>query len=65
MKNALDAAGHPNHPFHLESQYNAPASLDGLPTDPATGAGLVTIWVIVRDDRGGESWVERQLAIRP
>jgi hypothetical protein len=57
--------GDPNHPIHLESQYAAPATVDGLPVDPATGGGLVTIWVIVRDDRGGESWLERQLAIQP
>lgn len=50
---------------HLESQYSAPPTIDGLPVDPATGAGLVTIWVVLRDDRGGESWLERRLAIQP
>jgi hypothetical protein len=40
---------------HLESQYTAPAE---IPANP-----LVTIWVVVRDDRGGESWLERTLQI--
>ena len=42
---------------HLESQYSAPAA---VPADP-----MVTIWVVVRDDRGGESWLVRTLGDRP
>jgi hypothetical protein len=49
---------------HLESKYQAPAKLDGLPTD-AAGNALVTIWITVRDERGGESWVIRQIALAP
>jgi hypothetical protein len=26
---------------------------------------LITIWVVVRDDRGGESWLQRQLLLTP
>ena len=37
----------------------------GLPIDLATGKSLITIWVVVRDDRGGESWLQRQLLITP
>jgi hypothetical protein len=50
---------------HLESQYIAPASVDAVPPDPVTGQHLVTIWVVVRDDRGGESWLTRTLEITP
>jgi hypothetical protein len=51
--------------IHLESQYSAPTDVSALPIDPVSGGGLVTIWVVVRDDRGGESWITRQLAIGP
>jgi hypothetical protein len=47
---------------HLESKYNAPADPSMLPVD-ADGRHIVTIWVVVRDDRGGESWLERTLEI--
>jgi hypothetical protein len=50
---------------HLESQYTPPSDTSALPVDPASGGRLVTIWVVVRDDRGGESWITRQLAILP
>ena len=42
-------------PVHIESQYTAPTDF----------TGPVTLWVVVRDDRGGESWLERQLVITP
>jgi hypothetical protein len=42
--------------IHLESHYVPPATLDEVPVDAATGLHLVTIWIVVRDDRGGESW---------
>jgi hypothetical protein len=50
---------------HIESQYSPPGKLDALPIDPVTGARLVTLWFTVADDRGGESWVIRTLAISP
>jgi hypothetical protein len=50
---------------HLESKYVPPARLDELPLDAATGTRAVTFWIVVRDDRGGESWLERQLALDP
>ena len=40
---------------HIESEYSAPANF----------TGPVTLWVVVRDERGGTSWLERQLAITP
>jgi hypothetical protein len=49
--------------IHLESQYVPPATLDDVPLDAATGLHLVTIWIVVRDDRGGESWVTYPLAL--
>jgi hypothetical protein len=51
--------------IHLESQYFAPTDVSALPIDPISSGGLVTIWVVVRDDRGGESWITRRLAIVP
>ena len=40
---------------HIESEYSAPTDF----------TGPVTLWVVVRDERGGESWLERQLVITP
>jgi len=42
---------------HIESKYKPPASAD-RPAD-----GMVTIWIVVRDDRGGESWIDRALVL--
>jgi hypothetical protein len=50
-------------PIHLESEYRPP-SASQIATD-ADGHAVVTIWIVVRDDRGGESWVTRQLLITP
>ena len=41
-------------PIRIESQYTLPTA-DQIATD-ADGQAVVTIWVVVRDDRGGESW---------
>jgi len=48
----------------LESQYKPPADLTTIPLGP-NGERLVTIWIVVRDDRGGESWQTRTLEIVP
>ncbi|HET6146954.1 MAG TPA: hypothetical protein VFH68_05440 [Polyangia bacterium] len=40
---------------HLESQYTAPAA---RPDNP-----MVTVWIVTHDERGGASWVRRQLTI--
>jgi hypothetical protein len=50
-------------PIRIESEYTLPTA-DQIPTD-ANGHATVTIWVVVRDDRGGESWQERRLLITP
>ena len=50
-------------PIRIESQYTLPTA-DQIATD-AYGQAVVTIWVVVRDDRGGESWQTRQLLITP
>jgi hypothetical protein len=50
---------------HLESQYIPPATLDEVPVDAASGLRLVTVWIVVRDDRGGESWVPGRIALDP
>jgi hypothetical protein len=49
---------------HLESHYIPPGTLDGVPAD-ASGLHVVTVWVVVRDDRGGENWLEGRLALDP
>ncbi|HVU49327.1 MAG TPA: hypothetical protein VHL80_01510 [Polyangia bacterium] len=51
--------------IHLESHYVPPATLDGVPVDAATGLHLVDVWIVVRDDRGGESWVTGRIALDP
>jgi hypothetical protein len=51
--------------IHLESHYIPPATLDEVPVDAASGLHLVQIWIVVRDDRGGESWVTGQIALDP
>lgn len=33
--------------------------------EPAQAGGLVTLWVVVRDGRGGESWEQRQVDLSP
>ena len=50
-------------PIHIESKYNVPGR-NAVATD-ANGRAIVTIWVVVRDDRGGETWIQRQLEITP
>jgi hypothetical protein len=50
---------------HLESHWIPPATLDAVPVDAASGLRLVTVWIVVRDDRGGESWVEGKIALDP
>jgi hypothetical protein len=51
--------------IHLESHYIPPATLDDVPVDAATGLHLVSVWIVVRDDRGGESWVSGRIALDP
>jgi hypothetical protein len=50
-------------PARIESQYTLPAA--GQVVTDAEGKADVTIWVVVRDDRGGEFWQERRLRITP
>ena len=50
-------------PSRIESQYTLPTA-DQIATE-ADGTAVVTIWVVVRDDRGGESWQVRRLLITP
>jgi hypothetical protein len=47
---------------HIESRWRPPAAAE-LPADG--GALAVTIWIVVRDERGGSSWVERHLLVQP
>ena len=53
----------PKGPIHIESEYHLPAR-DQVEVD-GEGHAIVTIWVVVRDDRGGETWQKRQLRITP
>jgi hypothetical protein len=50
---------------HLESHWIPPATLEEVPVDATTGLRLVTVWIVVRDDRGGESWVSGHIALDP
>ena len=47
---------------HIESEFLA--NFRTLKTD-AYGHALATIWVVVSDDRGGESWITRQILLTP
>jgi len=44
----------PDRP-HLESQYKAPTT---MPDNP-----MLTLWIVVRDERGGASWTTRQIQL--
>jgi hypothetical protein len=44
----------PDRP-HIESHYTAPTS---MPDNP-----LLTVWIVVRDERGGASWTTRQIQL--
>jgi hypothetical protein len=48
-------------PIHIESEYSLPA-VNQLAVD-AAGHAVVAIWIVVRDDRGGESWQQRNLRL--
>jgi hypothetical protein len=48
-------------PIHIESEYQLPAASQ-LAVDSA-GHAVVAIWIVVRDDRGGESWQQRNLRL--
>jgi hypothetical protein len=50
---------------HLEAHWIPPATLDEVPVDAPTGLHLVNVWIVVRDDRGGESWVTGKIALDP
>jgi hypothetical protein len=41
--------------IHLEARYSAPQT---MPADPN-----VTIWIVVRDERGGASWIKRRITL--
>jgi hypothetical protein len=53
----------PKGPIHIESELRLPA-VDQIPMDE-NGDRIVTIWIVVRDDRGGENWEERHLRVMP
>jgi hypothetical protein len=48
-------------PIHIESQYELPPA-NQIAVD-AAGHAAVAIWIVVRDDRGGESWQQRNLRL--
>jgi hypothetical protein len=60
----LPFGARPGDRLHLESKYQPPAPAD-LPLDPASGRRQqeVTIWIVVRDERGGSSFLERRLLV--
>jgi hypothetical protein len=50
-------------PIHVESEYSLPGA--GQLAPGPDGTATVTIWIVVRDDRGGEFWVRRTLVVTP
>ncbi len=54
--------GVPSARTHIESRWQPPPTRE-LPQDGSALA--VTIWIVVRDERGGSSWVERHLLVQP
>jgi hypothetical protein len=44
----------------VEARYEPPAVEDNAGGAPRE----VTIWIVVRDERGGASWIERRLLVR-
>ena len=53
----------PKGPIHIESEYRLPGAAQV--TLDADGLATVTMWIVVRDDRGGESWAVRTLRVTP
>lgn len=49
-------------PTHLESEYRLPNASQLVPD--GNGEATVRIWIVVRDDRGGEWWETRTLLFR-
>ena len=46
----------PQRRVHIESKYQPPAA-------SSLASGDVTVWIVVRDERGGSSWVTRTLHV--
>jgi hypothetical protein len=55
-----DERGDLRVPHHVETVYLAPG---GSGRDPIPGDGMVTLWIVLRDDRYGVSWTSRLLHI--
>jgi len=54
----------PRGRLHIESKYHPPKSMTSQsPGAAATEPLAVTIWIVVRDERGGASWVTRSLRV--
>jgi len=54
----------PRGRIHIESKYHPPKDMTSQTTGAAAPGPLdVTIWIVVRDDRGGASWVTRSLRL--
>ncbi len=64
-RSALSFGAAPTERLPLESRYEPPAAAD-LPRDPGSGRRQqeVTIWIVVRDERGGAAFVERRLLVQ-
>lgn len=60
----LPFGARPGPRIATESRYHPPAA-SALAVDPATGRRSlpVTIWVVVRDERGGASWIQRTVLV--
>jgi len=53
----------PRGRVHIESKYHPPKDMTNQPSAVAGEPLDVTIWIVVRDERGGASWVTRSLRV--
>ena len=54
----------PRGRLHIESKYHPPKDMTNRPAGASATEPLdVTIWIVVRDERGGASWVTRSLRV--
>jgi len=61
-RNQVPLFADPGSAIHLDSQYNLPSAADLAKLAPS---GTVDIWIIVHDERGGESWAHETISVAP
>jgi hypothetical protein len=61
-RNEVPVFAAPGSRIHLDSRYNLPSAADLAKLGPS---GVVDIWIIVHDERGGESWAHTNIMVTP